>query len=112
MSENQANARSIVNRPGTGLLRLAVAAEGATLVLLVGLAVPVKLLLDLPLATKIMGPIHGVAFLFLLYALTEAYAARAIGRTAILRLTAGALVPFGGFYNEKWLRNYKVPDDV
>ena len=37
--------------------------EGSTLLLLVLVAVPLKHVADLPVATRIMGPIHGLAFL-------------------------------------------------
>ena len=36
--------------------------EGTTLLLLLGVAVPLKHLAGMPVATSIMGPIHGIAF--------------------------------------------------
>ena len=98
---------SKMNRPehsGSLLrLRLAVALEGATLITLVLIASPLKRFADLPMATQIMGPVHGLAFLIFLYVLVEAVAARTIDRRAGLRLFIGALVPFGGVINERWL---------
>ncbi len=96
------------------MLRAAVALEGASLLLLVFVAVPVKHLLDLPLATGIMGPVHGLAFLFFLHALTEALAARAIPARASIRLLLGAMIPLGGLFNERWLARTerRNPPDV
>lgn len=98
-----------VPREGWVRLRLAVALEGATLIALVAIAVPLKRLADLPMATTVMGPVHGLAFLFLLYVLVEALAARMIGVGAALRLFGGAMVPFGGAINERWLAS-RAPD--
>lgn len=84
-------------------LRIAVALEGATLIMLVLIASPLKRIADLPLATQIMGPVHGLAFLIFLYILLEAVAARTIDQRSALRLFLGALVPFGGVINERWL---------
>lgn len=91
--------------PGSSLLRFAVAIEGATLLLLVLVAVPIKRIFDMPFATEIMGPIHGLAFLIFLYALTEALSARAIQKRSSIRLLLGAIVPFAGVLNERWLAN-------
>ncbi|PHQ69196.1 MAG: hypothetical protein COB93_08665 [Sneathiella sp.] len=72
-------------KPNPSLLRFAVASEGAALLLLVLVAVPLKRVFDMPVATKIMGLIHGLAFLFFLYALTEAVSARAILKRSCMR---------------------------
>ena len=84
-------------------LRIAVALEGATLIALVLIASPLKRVMDLPEATAVMGPVHGLAFLFFLYVVTEALAARMIGGWAAARLLVGAMVPFGGLVNDRWL---------
>lgn len=88
---------------GWGRLRVAVALEGATLIALALVASPLKRLADMPEATAVMGPLHGLAFLVFLYALVEALAARMIGPGGGLRLFVGAIVPFGGLVNERWL---------
>lgn len=79
------------------------ALEGATLIVLVLVASPLKHLADLPVAVQIMGPVHGLAFLFFLYVLVEAVAARMVGGWAVPRLVVGAMVPFGGLVNERWV---------
>ena len=84
-------------------LRLAVALEGATPIALVLIASPLKRFADMPVAPQVMGPAHGLSFLFLLYVLVEAIAARMIGGRTALRLVLGAMVPFGDVVNERWL---------
>jgi len=78
-------------------LRLASLGEGATLLLLLFVAVPLKRLAGWPLGVSVMGPIHGAAFL--LYAalvLRNTGAGHLSARETILLLVA-AFVPFGAF---------------
>jgi len=102
MTKDASTAGSVSNE-GWGRLRFAVALEGATLIALVLIASPLKHFGDMPIATKIMGPVHGLAFLFLLFVLVEALEARRIGARVALRLFIGAMIPFGGVVNERWL---------
>ena len=92
-----------IHLEGWRRLRLVVAIEGATLLSLVLIAAPLKRLADLPIATQIMGPVHGLAFLCLLYLVTEGLAARMINGPKAVRLLVGAMIPFGGIFNERWL---------
>jgi integral membrane protein len=76
-------------------LRLASWAEGATLLLLVLVAVPLKRLADWPEAVGVMGPVHGAAFLiYSLMVLQQAGAGRLTARETLLLLGA-AFVPLG-----------------
>lgn len=82
-------------------LRLASILEAVTLLLLFVVAIPVKYAFDLPVATKIMGPIHGVAFLFYLWNLIST--AAIWSKAELLRLFILAFIPLGGFFNEKYI---------
>ncbi|WP_312049828.1 DUF3817 domain-containing protein [Acinetobacter courvalinii] len=82
-------------------LRLASILEAVTLLLLFVVAIPVKYAFDLPVATKIMGPIHGVAFLFYLWNLISTTAVWS--KAELLRLFILAFIPLGGFFNEKYI---------
>jgi len=63
-------------------MRLASIAEGCTLLVLVFIAVPLKHLGGHPLATAIMGPVHGLAFLLYVWTLIQTVSARTSpGRT-------------------------------
>lgn len=78
-----------------GRLRILNDIEGLTLLLLVAIAVPLKYLAGHPEFVKILGPIHGVAFI--LYALQLAYCSIA-GRWTffeIFKLALSAFIPFG-----------------
>ena len=87
-----------------GDLRLAGMVEGTTLILLMGVAVPLKRMAGLPEATAVMGAVHGAAFLVYLAMLIDALAAGLIGRWIALRGAALALVPTGTFWNDRALR--------
>jgi integral membrane protein len=77
--------------------------EGSTLLLLVLIAVPLKHVADLPIATRIMGPIHGLAFLTYGWMLVRTVAGGGWSRADIVRLSIAALIPFGAFVNERAL---------
>jgi integral membrane protein len=71
--------------------------EGVSLLLLVGVAVPLKHLAHLPAATRVMGLVHGLAFLMYGISIFEAWGAGALGaRRAALALGA-AVIPGGSF---------------
>lgn len=78
--------------------------EGATLVLLVGIAVPVKHLAGWPLATAIMGPVHGLAFLFYLWVVAATVAGGGWRGPEIARLVVAAFIPFGALAVQPMLR--------
>ncbi|WP_078034658.1 DUF3817 domain-containing protein [Massilia sp. KIM] len=83
--------------PSRRLFRRAALLEGSTLLLLVLVAVPAKHLLGEPGLVRALGPLHGLAFLFYLWALmgVSADASWPRGRTALLVLAA--CLPFGSF---------------
>jgi integral membrane protein len=78
--------------------------EGSTLIVLIFIAVPLKHLGGYPLATAIMGPIHGVAFVVYAWMLIQTVVSGEWSRTEILRLAIAALVPFGAFFNQRVLK--------
>jgi integral membrane protein len=76
-------------------LRLASWAEGATLLLLLLVAVPLKRLAGWPEAVSLMGPLHGAAFLlYSLMVFHQAVQGRLTGRETLM-LFGAALVPLG-----------------
>lgn len=84
-------------------MRCASLLEGSTLLLLAGIAVPLKHFAGLPVATTIMGPIHGVAFLFYVWMLVQTVSGGGWSRGETLRMLIAAFIPFGGFVNERAL---------
>lgn len=85
-------------------LRLASLGEGATLLLLVLIAVPLKRMLGLPEAVSIMGPIHGAAFLLYLALVIKNLAGGRINSRDTSLLLVVAFVPLGAFFLGGWFR--------
>ncbi|MFC4699057.1 DUF3817 domain-containing protein [Glaciecola siphonariae] len=85
-------------------LRVATLFEAITLVVLVCAAVPIKYLLDYALLTKVMGPVHGIAFIFFNYIVLRTWSEGLLKGEHATRLMIGAMIPFGGFVNERWLK--------
>ncbi len=82
-----------------GWLRLLGVLEGTSLLLLVFVAVPVKYLLDNPLLTKVIGPIHGVLFLLFVVSVFIVAIHRKWYFSAITwKVLIACLIPFGTFY--------------
>ncbi len=78
-------------------LRIASLAEGATLLVLLLVAVPLKRLADVPMAVSLMGPIHGLAFLIYSVMVMQALFTRLITPFDTVRLMLAAFIPFGAF---------------
>lgn len=78
-------------------LRIAAAAEATTLLLLVGVAVPLKHLADWPTAVQVLGPIHGLAFVAYLWLVLQSLGAGLLSRGEAVRLVLSAFVPVAGY---------------
>jgi integral membrane protein len=86
-------------------LRLASLVEASTLLLLLLVAVPLKHVLGVSVATRIMGPVHGAAFVAYSWCVTVAVSGGgAWSRHELTRLILAAFIPFGGFANAGLLR--------
>lgn len=84
--------------PALRALRWASWAEGATLLLLMLVAVPLKRLADMPEAVSLLGPIHGAAFVaYVLMVLWYAWKGH-LRSHAVPLLVIAAFVPFGAFF--------------
>lgn len=72
-------------------------AEGVSLLVLVGVAMPLKYAAGLPEATRLVGPLHGMLFVLYVAAVLDAFGTRRLsGRGAALAIAAAA-VPGGTF---------------
>lgn len=98
LSADQAEALSQLRR-----MRAVSLLEGTTLLLLVGVAVPLKHLAGYPIATRVIGPVHGVAFVLYVWMLIQTVSIGGWSRAATVRMVLAALVPFGAFLNERAL---------
>lgn len=81
----------------TRRLQVAALLEGSTLLVLIGIAVPLKYLAAYPLAVSVIGPIHGMVFLLYLWMLTSVAAGDGWRTRDIGLALLAALIPFGAF---------------
>ena len=84
-------------------LSLMTLVEGASLIALVLIAVPIKYGLDFPLAVQVVGPIHGVLFLWTMGALLTSVFAGRLAATKGAVVFCAALIPFGGLWSHRLL---------
>lgn len=78
--------------------------EATTLVLLVLIAAPLRHVWGWPYGSKLLGPIHGIAFLAYIWTALQTVAGGGWHKREVLRLFIVAFVPFGGYANIRWLR--------
>lgn len=79
--------------------------EGGTLILLVCVAVPLKHIAGYPVATSIMGPIHGIAFLLYIWLLSRSSTEGGWQGIETFKLFIMATIPFGVLFSERNFRN-------
>ncbi|MCO5171259.1 MAG: DUF3817 domain-containing protein [Planctomycetes bacterium] len=85
-------------------LRLLALVEGTSTLVLFGVAMPLKYLAGMPLAVTIVGSVHGLLFLALVATCLAAVERVPIGPRLGLAGIVGAVVPFGPFVVDVWLR--------
>ncbi len=93
-----------LTRSPLGRLRLAALAEGVSYLILLFAAMPLKYLLGLPLAVRVVGLIHGLLFIVFGACLLAAWARHRwpVTRPALVLLSS--LVPFGAFFMDRSLK--------
>ena len=85
-----------------GRLRMIAFLEGVSLLVLVGIAVPLKYAYGDPYWVKLMGPIHGLLFLlFVINTLSVGVEYHWKFRTTTWKVLLACIVPFGTFYIDK-----------
>jgi integral membrane protein len=86
-------------------LRFASFVEASTLLTLLFVAVPLKHALGYAIATRLMGPVHGAAFVaYVWYVIATVSGGGDWTRRELTRLIVAAFIPFGGFANAGLLR--------
>ncbi len=84
-------------KTGVGRVRIVGTLEGISFILLMGLAMPLKYLADMPAAVKWTGWIHGVLFIAYCMTIFMALVGRRISFRRSLESFVAALIPFGPF---------------
>lgn len=85
-------------------LRVMSLVEGMTLLVLVGVAVPLKHLAGYPLLVSIVGPVHGLVFLFYLWVALNTIAGEGWSKGDIARVVLAAFIPGGAFLNAGFMK--------
>jgi len=81
--------------------------EGYSYLALLFIAMPLKYMLDFPIAVKIAGMVHGALFIIFLYLGVKAWieAKWSLGQTIIFFIAS--LLPFGTFFTKNKIKAYQ-----
>ncbi len=88
--------------------RIVAIAEGISFIVLLGIAMPLKYFMDMPMAVKITGYIHG--FLFIAFVALAWNVKNGLGKNIIWfgKAFIASLIPFGTFVLDKSLKKEKL----
>jgi integral membrane protein len=78
--------------------------EGYSFLALLFIAMPLKYVYGIPMATKIAGMIHGGLFIWFVISLVNTYNAKIFATRDAIKFFILSLVPFGTFYTESTLK--------
>ena len=81
--------------------------EGYSYLLLLFVAMPMKYMMGIPMATKIVGSIHGALFILFMVLMTIAWQKARWSHAENIIFFIAALVPFGTFFTKKQIQKYE-----
>ena len=88
-----------------GRLRIVAFTEGLSFLILLGIAMPLKYIANMPEAVRIVGMAHGVLFVLYVVLLIQVAIERSWSLKITLLAFVASLIPFGTFYADaKWFR--------
>ncbi|MCW1924804.1 DUF3817 domain-containing protein [Luteolibacter arcticus] len=90
-------------RDPVGRVRLVGMLEGVSFLVLLGIAMPLKYIADMPMAVRITGMIHGVLFLLFLLVIFQAWGSKALTTKRSALAFLASLIPFGPFLIDRRL---------
>lgn len=90
-------------RDPVGRVRLVGMLEGVSFLVLLGIAMPLKYLMDMPMAVRVTGMIHGVLFLLFLLVIFQAWGNKALTTKQSALAFLASLIPFGPFIIDRRL---------
>ena len=93
------------DRRQIGRMRIASVLEATTLAVLVLVAVPLKHAFGMPALFSVMGPVHGLAFLFYIWMLIQSHFQIGWSGREWVRMILCAFIPLAGFVNERLLKH-------
>ena len=77
--------------------------EGISFIILLFIAMPLKYSFGYPMATKIVGMLHGLLVFVFIYQVLEAKKEAGLTWKEVALYSALSLIPFGSFYTDKLL---------
>lgn len=81
--------------------------EGYSYLLLLFVAMPMKYLMGIAVATKIVGMIHGILFMLFIYLLIVAWQETKWSIKESIIFFIASLVPFGTFFTKNRIKSYE-----
>jgi integral membrane protein len=95
----------VMLKSALGRFRIVALAEGASYILLLGVAMPLKYMMDMPLAVRIVGSLHGFLFVVYIFALLSAALTQrwSIVKSAIAFIAS--VIPLGAFLFDVKIKN-------
>lgn len=90
------------------LLRRIAFIEGWSYLLLLFVAMPLKYLLDQPLAVRIVGAAHGGLFVALMVVLLVCWILRKWSFPRVFLVGVASLIPFGTFWADRHLARWQL----
>lgn len=82
--------------------------EGITTLTLFLVAMPLKYLAGWPALVPPVGWAHGIAFIAYVVVMAVAFVRHRVGALGWLRTGSAALLPFGTFVNDPWLKRLQA----
>lgn len=77
--------------------------EGISYIILIFIAMPMKYYAGIPMATKIIGMLHGLLVFAFIYQIIEAKKEAGFTLKETALYTVFSLIPFGSFYTDRLL---------
>ena len=94
---------AVLNDP-LGRLRIVGMMEGASFLVLLGIAMPLKYLAGFPQAVRVVGMLHGLLFLLFVAAVLQVSVSMRWPLRRVLAALAASVLPFGPFVFDAHLR--------
>ena len=79
--------------------------QGASFLILLGVAVPFKHMAGYAFGVTVMGTLHGALWLCYMWVVLAMMALKMWTRAETCRLMFSALLPFGGFAAARWIKS-------
>ncbi|MCW8894358.1 MAG: DUF3817 domain-containing protein [Sulfurimonas sp.] len=81
--------------------------EGYSYIILVFIAMPMKYMLDIPMAVKVVGMIHGILFILFCVLLVKAWQESKWSFKNSVIFFIASLIPFGTFFTKSKIKTYE-----